>query len=149
MSVLNLSDSYDEWRLNSETCMCLFCFQSRYNQQLIANRELQQKINFQAVEIETFKRQIDSVQSVMSFLFKRHHHYVSYQTILGKDNEIAEVREKMKTEHEKKLRSIQKDIDMNDEFKDRIKQLENDLKGIYLSTFTLLSANFLIRSTIY
>ncbi|CAF1332763.1 unnamed protein product [Adineta ricciae] len=86
--------------------------ESRYNQQLIANRELQQKINFQAVEIETFKRQIDSIQS----------------TILGKDNEIAEVREKMKTEHEKKLRSIQKDIDMNDEFKDRIKQLENDLK---------------------
>ncbi|CAF4321406.1 unnamed protein product, partial [Adineta steineri] len=86
--------------------------ESRYNQQLIANRELQQKINFQSVEIETFKRQVDSIQS----------------TVLSKDNEILEIREKTKTDYEKKLRSYQKDIDMTDEFKDRIKQLENDLK---------------------
>ncbi|UJR15397.1 hypothetical protein I4U23_002345 [Adineta vaga] len=86
--------------------------ESRYNQQLITNRELQQKIHFQSIEIETFKRQVDSIQS----------------SILGKDNEILEIREKTKTEYEKKLRSIQKDIGMNDEFKDRIKQLENDLK---------------------
>ncbi|CAF3615939.1 unnamed protein product [Rotaria sp. Silwood1] len=86
--------------------------ESRYNQQLIAYRELQQKLNFQSVEIESFKRQIESIQ----------------MTIHDKDTEILETREKTKTDYEKKLRSIQKDIDMNDELKDRIKQLENELK---------------------
>ncbi|CAF2635086.1 unnamed protein product, partial [Rotaria sp. Silwood2] len=86
--------------------------ESHYNQQLISSRDLQQKINFQSVEIETLKRQIESVQTVN----------------LRKDTEILENREKLKTEHEKKLRFIQKDIEMNEELKDRIKQLENDLK---------------------
>lgn len=31
--------------------------------------------------------------------------------------------------NEKKLRLIQKETDLNDEYKDRIKQLENELKG--------------------
>ena len=52
-----------------------------------------------------------------------------FQTILNKDSEILEVREKSRTEFDKKLRTIQRDIDKNDELKDRIKQLENDLKG--------------------
>ncbi|CAF3041578.1 unnamed protein product [Rotaria sp. Silwood2] len=69
--------------------------ESRYNQQLIAYREVQQKINFQSVEIESFKRQIESIQ----------------MTIHDKDTEILETH-----------------IDMNDELKDRIKQLENELK---------------------
>jgi len=60
--------------------------ESRYNQQLISNRELQQKINFQSVEIETFKRQVESIQ----------------MTIRGKDTEIVEVREKAKIEYDKK-----------------------------------------------
>ncbi|CAF3525778.1 unnamed protein product [Rotaria sp. Silwood1] len=86
--------------------------ESHYNQQLISNRDLQQKINFQSVEIETLKRQIESVQTVN----------------LRKDTEILENREKLRTEYEKKLRFIQKDIEMNEELKDRIKKLENDLK---------------------
>ncbi|CAF1206875.1 unnamed protein product [Didymodactylos carnosus] len=85
---------------------------SRYNQQLLTNRELQQKIGFQSVEIETFKRQIESVQ----------------MTIMTKDTEILEGREKAKTEYEKKLRIIQRDIDTNEELKDKIKKMENDLK---------------------
>lgn len=47
----------------------------------------------------------------------------------GKDNEILESREKAKTDFDKKLRAIHKDIELNDEYRDRIKQLENDLKG--------------------
>jgi len=35
------------------------------------------------------------------------------------------------------MRVIQKDIDINDELKDRIKQLENDLKGNIKSFFFL------------
>jgi hypothetical protein len=42
---------------------------------------------------------------------------------------MLENREKTKTEYERKLRLIQKDIEMNEELKDRVKQLENDLKG--------------------
>ena len=42
----------------------IWFLQSRYNQQLITSRELQQKINFQSVEIETFKRQLESIQMV-------------------------------------------------------------------------------------
>ena len=49
----------------------------------------------------------------------------------SKDNEILESREKAKTDFEKKLRAIHKDIELNDEYRDRIKQLENDLKGIW------------------
>ncbi|CAF3143188.1 unnamed protein product [Rotaria socialis] len=94
--------------------------ESRYGQQLLCNREFQQKINFQLVEIETLKRQIESVQT----------------SNLSKDTEILESREKLKTDFEKRLRLIQKDIDINTELKDRIKQLENDLKGNY--TLTLL-----------
>lgn len=52
------------------------------------------------------------------------------KTVREKDTEIIESREKTKTEYEKKIRSIQKDIDMNDELKERVKQLENELKGI-------------------
>jgi uncharacterized membrane protein len=54
---------------------------------------------------------------------------VSFQTIHAKETEIIETREKAKTDYDKKLRLIQKDIDTNDELKDRIKTLENDLKG--------------------
>ncbi|CAF0860113.1 unnamed protein product [Adineta ricciae] len=86
--------------------------ESRYNQQLIANREFQQKINYQSVEIETFKRQIEAVQT----------------SNLSKDTEILENREKARTEYEKRLRVIQKDIERNEELKDQVKQLENDLK---------------------
>ncbi|UJR31284.1 hypothetical protein I4U23_018784 [Adineta vaga] len=86
--------------------------ESRYNQQLIANRDFQQKINFQSVEIETFKRQIEAVQT----------------SNLTKDTEILENREKARTDYEKKLRLIQKDIERNEELKDQVKQLENDLK---------------------
>ena len=49
--------------------------------------------------------------------------------MLGKETEILETREKAKTDFDKKLRLIQKDIDQNDELKSRIKQLENDLTG--------------------
>ncbi|CAF3646908.1 unnamed protein product [Adineta steineri] len=86
--------------------------ESRYNQQLISNRDFQQKINFQSVEIETLKRQIESVQT----------------SNLSKDTEFLENREKIKTEYEKKLRLIQKDIDMNEELKDRNRQLESEIK---------------------
>ncbi|CAF4419313.1 unnamed protein product [Adineta steineri] len=84
---------------------------SRYNQQLISNRDFQQKINFQSVEIGTLKRQIESVQT----------------SNLSKDTEFLENREKIKTEYEKKLRLIQKDIDMNEELKDRNRQLESEI----------------------
>lgn len=47
-----------------------FVFQSRYNQQFISNREFQQKIHFQTTEIETLKRQIESVQTVMRTLYE-------------------------------------------------------------------------------
>ncbi|CAF0856833.1 unnamed protein product [Rotaria sordida] len=87
--------------------------ESHYNQLLISNRDFQQKINFQSVEIETLKRQFESVQTVN----------------LRKDTEILENREKLKTEYEKKLYLIQKDIEMNEQLKDRIKQLENTLKN--------------------
>ncbi|CAF1110582.1 unnamed protein product [Rotaria sordida] len=86
--------------------------ESRYNQQLIAYRELQQKLNFQSVEIESFKRQIESIQ----------------MTIQDKETEILDIREKTKIDYEKKLRSVKKDIDMNDELKNRIKELEHELK---------------------
>ncbi|CAF2111165.1 unnamed protein product [Rotaria magnacalcarata] len=85
---------------------------SRNNQQSIAYRELQQKLNFQSVEIESLKRQIASVEL----------------TIHAKDSEIIETREKIKTDYEKKFRSIQQDIDLNGELKQRVKQLENELK---------------------
>ena len=49
--------------------------------------------------------------------------------MLSKDTEIFDAREKSKADYEKKLRSIQRDIDMNDELKDRVKELENALKG--------------------
>ena len=49
--------------------------------------------------------------------------------MLGKETEILETREKAKTDFDKKLRLIQKEIDQNDELKSRIKQLENDLTG--------------------
>ncbi len=104
--------------------------QSRYNQQLISNRDFQQKINFQAVEIETLKRQMESVQTVDLILNSIHCLFLLFsQANLTKDTEILETREKAKTDYEKKLRIIQKDIEMNEELKDRIKQLENDLKG--------------------
>jgi uncharacterized membrane protein len=51
------------------------------------------------------------------------------QTILSKETEIVETREKSKNEFDKRLRLIQNDIDKNDELKNRIRQLENDLKG--------------------
>ncbi|CAF1988953.1 unnamed protein product [Rotaria magnacalcarata] len=86
--------------------------ESRNNQQSIAYRELQQKLNFQSVEIESLKRQIASVEL----------------TIHAKDSEIIETREKIKTDYEKKFRSIQQDIDLNGELKQRVKQLENELK---------------------
>ena len=54
---------------------------------------------------------------------------ISLQANLSKDTEILETRERAKTEYEKKIRMIQKDIELNEELKDRIKQLENDLKG--------------------
>lgn len=50
------------------------------------------------------------------------------QTILNKDAELVENREKLKNEFDKKIRSIQKEIDLNDEYKGRLRQLENDLK---------------------
>ncbi|CAF2751086.1 unnamed protein product [Rotaria sp. Silwood2] len=79
---------------------------SRHNQQLIAYREVQQKINLQSVEIESLQ-----------------------MTVHDKDTEILETRETTKKDcQQTKLCSIQKDIDMNDELKDRIKQLENELK---------------------
>lgn len=40
-------------------------FKSRYNQQLIAYRELQQKLNLQSVEIESFQRQVELTQIVI------------------------------------------------------------------------------------
>ncbi|CAF2592525.1 unnamed protein product [Rotaria sp. Silwood2] len=50
-------------------------------------------------------------------------------TVHDKDTEILETRETTKKDcQQTKLCSIQKDIDMNDELKDRIKQLENELK---------------------
>ena len=69
-------------------------------------------MNFQSTEIENFQHQTDSIQT----------------TIRTKETEIIETREKAKTDYEKKLRLIQKDIDLNDELKDRIKQLEINLK---------------------
>lgn len=42
---------------------------------------------------------------------------------------MLENREKLKTEYSKKISFIQKDIEMNEELKDRVKLLENDLKG--------------------
>lgn len=86
--------------------------ESKLNQQLMTNREFQQKIQFQTVENETLKRQFESIQ-------------LANQT---KDTEILEIREKSKTDYEKKFRLIQKDVELNDELKDRVKQLENDLK---------------------
>lgn len=49
--------------------------------------------------------------------------------MLGKETEILEAREKAKTDFDKKLRLIQKEVDQNDELKGRIKQLEHDLTG--------------------
>jgi len=55
--------------------------------------------------------------------------FLIFQASLGKDTEIVETREKAKTEFDKKLRLIQRDIDMNEELKTRIQKLEHDLKG--------------------
>jgi hypothetical protein len=46
-----------------------------------------------------------------------------------KENEIIETIEKLKTDHSRRLRTIQKDIDRADEMKEEITKLESKLKG--------------------
>jgi chromosome segregation ATPase len=83
--------------------------------------DLQQKNANQAIEIESLKRNNDSQRSV----------------IKEKDIEIIQNSEQAKSDYDKRIKSIQKEIDRCDQYKDKINELELKIKS-KLSSFVNL-----------
>ncbi len=96
----------------------------------------QQKIASHLLEIETLKRNNDLLRNVNYFFFLTRiiHKYIFIffflnQQLSEKENELMLNNEKSKSEYEKRLRSIQKDIDKCDEYKNKINDLEIKIKS--------------------
>ena len=100
--------------------------------------ELQQKMANQALEIEALKRNNDSTRNVkhfyFGFIFKQKYFinifYLRYvKQLQEKDIELIQISEKSRTDYEIRLKHLQKEIDRNDEYKEKLQDLEIKLKS--------------------
>ena len=58
--------------------------------------------------------------------------FVILKQVHEKEMEILSNSEKLKTDYEKRIRSVQKEIDRCDEYKDKVHDLELKLKSLLL-----------------